>query len=142
MSIITCTRHIAFDAAHRVLEHESQCKYLHGHRYNLEASFTAPKLDSLGRIIDFGVIKMRLGGWVDQYWDHNTILDIRDQELGASIEKLTGRAVFFLPNNPTAENLVHYLFESICPALFPQEEGIICQKLRLYETPNCYAEIY
>ena len=63
--MITCTRRIEFDAAHRILNHESKCKMLHGHRYVLEAEFTAKKLDKLGRIIDFGVIREVLGTWID-----------------------------------------------------------------------------
>ena len=34
--MITCTRRIEFDAAHRILNHESKCKMLHGHRYVVE----------------------------------------------------------------------------------------------------------
>ena len=52
--MIICTRKLEFDSAHRVMEHESKCKMLHGHRYALEASFAATKLDNLGRVIDFG----------------------------------------------------------------------------------------
>jgi 6-pyruvoyltetrahydropterin/6-carboxytetrahydropterin synthase len=57
MADISCTRRIEFDAAHRVMEHESKCKHLHGHRYALEATFVAPDLDTLGRVVEFGVIK-------------------------------------------------------------------------------------
>ena len=38
----TCTRRIEFDAAHRVMEHESKCRHLHGHRYAIEATFAQP----------------------------------------------------------------------------------------------------
>lgn len=138
--IISITRRIEFDSAHRVMEHEGKCKYLHGHRYVVEASFSADQLDALGRVIDFSVIKERLQCWIDENWDHNTILWDKDAPLGDQIALLTGREVFYLPYNPTAENLAFYLKQIICPALFP-EKHLYCIRLRIYETPNCYAEL-
>lgn len=136
MANIICTRRIEFDAAHRVLEHESKCRNLHGHRYAIEASFTADDLDSLGRVVDFGVIRERLGMWIDKNWDHTTILFKRDSELGKSISEITGQVVFYLPTNPTAENMATYLLEAVCPELFA-DLNITCVSIRLQETPNC-----
>jgi 6-pyruvoyltetrahydropterin/6-carboxytetrahydropterin synthase len=139
-SIITCTRRLEFDAAHRVMLHESKCKYLHGHRYVIEVTCAAEgELDALGRVIDFGVIKARLGAWIDKYWDHNTILHEADRALGGKIAAELQQDIFYLPTNPTAENMAHYLLTIICPSLF-QDCGVRCTKIRLYETPNCYAE--
>jgi 6-pyruvoyltetrahydropterin/6-carboxytetrahydropterin synthase len=138
--MIICTRKIEFDAAHRIKNHESKCKMLHGHRYVLEASFEAPQLDSLGRVIDFGVIKEILGAWIDENFDHNTILSQDDVELGQKIEEATGQRVFYLKNHPTAENIGIYLYEEICPKLFSCHE-IKCTKIKIYETPNCHVEI-
>lgn len=136
----TITRKIYFDAAHRVAEHESKCKNLHGHRYTLEAKFTAKKLDNLGRIIDFGVIKERLGSWIDENWDHNTILWEGDREIGAKISSVTGQMIFYLENNPTAENMAAYIFQEVCPELF-KDTKVKCISVKLYETPNCVAEV-
>ena len=134
-----CTRRIEFDAAHRVMNHESKCKNLHGHRYVIEASFAAKDLDMLGRVIDFGVIKEVLGQWIDDNWDHATILYAQDKTLGKAISDLTGQVIFYLPANPTAENMADYLLHEVCPALFASH-NVTCVRLKLYETPNCYAE--
>lgn len=138
--MMTITRSLHFDAAHRVVDHESKCKYLHGHRYVVEASFTASALDTLGRIIDFGVIKSRLGDWIDTHWDHTTILWEKDDALGQGIGTLTGQKVFYLPNNPTVENLASYLLETVCSTLFSDTE-VTCTHIRMYETPNCYVDV-
>ncbi len=138
--MIVCTRKIEFDAAHRIQNHESKCKMLHGHRYIVEASFTAQKLDDIGRIIDFGVIKEILGAWIDDNFDHNTILSKDDQALGAQIEVATGQKIFYLDYHPTAENIARFLFEEICPKLF-KDKAICCTEIKVYETPNCYAKI-
>ena len=137
--MLSCSRKIEFDAAHRVCQHESKCKYLHGHRYVIEASFTAKELDTLGRIVDFGVIKKKLGSWIDEHWDHTTILYHKDTELGEAIAAITKQKIFYLPSNPTAENMAHYLHHTVCPTLFAESQ-ITCIALRLYETPNCYAD--
>ena len=137
---ITCTRKIEFDAAHRVMEHENKCQYLHGHRYVVEATFESNSLDDLGRVIDFGKIKEILGTWIDENWDHNAILNIKDQDLGKNIETITKQKVYYLPYNPTAENLALYLLREICPKLFPNNAK--CCKIKIYETPNCSSEIH
>lgn len=138
--MITCTRRLEFDAAHRVMEHESKCKYLHGHRYAVEATFVADALDKQGRVVDFGQVKALLGGWIDEHWDHTAILYEADRPLGKQLEDSTGQTVYYLPYNPTAENLARYLFEKICPMLFPQS-GLRCTRIRVHETPNCYADV-
>lgn len=136
---ITCTRRIEFDAGHRIMEHESKCKYLHGHRYIIEATFASDGLDSLGRVIDFGTIRELLGSWVDENWDHTTILCDQDRELGKSIAAITGQKIFYMEKNPTAENMAEYLLEKVCVDLFATRNAK-CTRIKLYETPNCYAE--
>jgi 6-pyruvoyltetrahydropterin/6-carboxytetrahydropterin synthase len=137
---IICTRRIEFDAAHRVLGHESKCRNLHGHRYAIEASFEATGLDALGRVVDFGVIREKLGAWVDENWDHATILFEKDRDLGKAISGVTGQNIFYLPDNPTAENMAAYLLGTVCPAIF-SSLGVACVNIRLYETPNCSAVV-
>jgi 6-pyruvoyltetrahydropterin/6-carboxytetrahydropterin synthase len=136
---VTCTRRIEFDAAHRVMGHEGKCKHLHGHRYAIEATFAAQKLDTLGRVVDFSVIKEKLGAWIDAHWDHTTILYEKDKKLGDAIDSITGQKIFYLPSNPTAENMAEYIVQQICPQLF-KDSDVKCIGIRLYETPNCYAE--
>jgi 6-pyruvoyltetrahydropterin/6-carboxytetrahydropterin synthase len=136
--ITSCTRKIEFDAAHRVVGHENKCKFLHGHRYCLEVTAFADELDNVGRVVDFGVLKEVLGGWIDQNWDHNTILNQSDKELGNHIDASTEQKTFYLPYNPTAENMASYLLSEICPRLF-KDYPIKIRKIKLYETPNCFA---
>lgn len=135
----TCTRRMEFDAAHRVMQHESKCRHLHGHRYVVEATFESETLDRLGRVIDFGIIQERLGGWINEHWDHATILYDADQDLGKAIAQQTGQKIFYLEANPTAENMASYLLDHVCPPLF-KDQGVRCLRIRLWETPNCYAD--
>lgn len=137
---ISCARAFYFDAAHRVVGHEGKCRNLHGHRYRVEAHFTSQKLDHLGMVVDFGVLRERLGKWVADHWDHAVILFDKDGELGEAIASVTDQNIYYLPYNPTAENLCRYLAEKIVPTLFAELE-IRCVKLILSESPETSCQI-
>jgi len=140
ISMLTTSRRIHFDAAHRVIGHENKCRNLHGHRFVLEVSFTASEVDSVGRIIDFGVVKEILGAWIEENWDHNVVLARADMNLGEKISAITHQNIFYLEVNPTAENLAEYLMNEVCPKLFAGL-NVVCTKIKLYETPNCFVEV-
>jgi 6-pyruvoyltetrahydropterin/6-carboxytetrahydropterin synthase len=127
---------------HRIPRHESKCAAFHGHRYVAEVTCEAPALDSLGRVIDFGVLKEVLGTWIDTHWDHTAIL-MRDDpdEAVVAIAKSNqshGRPVYFLDVAPSAENLVAELARVGQELL--QTHGVQLVRIRLWETPNSSAE--
>ncbi|EWM45059.1 6-pyruvoyl tetrahydropterin synthase family protein [Bordetella holmesii 70147] len=60
--MISVTRRLEFDAGHRIPDHRSQCRNLHGHRYVLELTLTgdvvqAPGQSDNGMVMDFSDIK-------------------------------------------------------------------------------------
>jgi 6-pyruvoyltetrahydropterin/6-carboxytetrahydropterin synthase len=137
---ISAVRILKFDAGHRVCNHESKCRTLHGHEYKAHIYAEADQLDSLGRIIDFSVIKEKVGSWIDLHWDHNMILWENDINLPL-IQQCDGlKAVYVTKYNPTAENMAQDLIQNICPKLL-KGTGITIAKIRLYETTNCYVEV-
>jgi 6-pyruvoyltetrahydropterin/6-carboxytetrahydropterin synthase len=138
--MLECTRKIEFDAAHRVVGHENKCKYLHGHRYVLEITASSFKLNEIGMVADFGLLKTVMKEWIDTHFDHNVILNVSDKSLGEYIEKYTGQSVYYLNSNPTAENIALHLLEDVIPLLFTKSLFHI-EKVKLYETPNCYVEV-
>lgn len=142
---VYCTRILEWDAGHRVLGHEGKCRNVHGHRYKAEITCRAQYLDDCGRVVDFSVIKERIGAWLDEHWDHNYICHPLDPIAQSTDEiAILGRAAYKLVDgmryyNPTAENLAAYLLRqanSLLPA------GIKCSQIRLWETPNSYADAY
>lgn len=144
-----CCRKIGFDAGHRVVNHESKCAHLHGHRYTAEIYARSYQLDGVGRVIDFSVIKDLIGGWIDDKWDHGLVLWEKDpfcmvfRDLAIKgTEYSTARIMqkmYCIPDNPTAENMAGYLLNTICPSLL-KDTAIEVFKIRLWETPNCFAE--
>lgn len=150
----TCTRRLEFDAGHRVVRHESKCAHLHGHRYVVEVTAQAESLDDVGRVIDFSVLKQKLGGWLDEKWDHGLVL-WTDDPLVKPISRLevvpappeqdrahelpVRQKLYLMPSNPTAENMAGYLLREIFPQLLAGT-GVTLVKVVVHETPNCKAE--
>jgi len=138
--MIVASRKIHFCAGHRVYKHESKCATLHGHNYVAWITVRAPELDSLGRIIDFSVIKEKVGGWIDYHWDHTMVLYNKDEKTIAMVDSCPKKkATFIMNKNPTAENMADYLLKVVCPECFKGTE-VEAIKVVLYETENCYAE--
>lgn len=137
----SCTRRIHFCYGHRVMNHESKCATLHGHNgvIFIHAS-PIEGLDELGRVIDFSVLKEKIGSWVDEHWDHTMILYKEDVETIALVEKAPQfKKTFILNKNPTAENLANHLLWDVCPKLL-KGSGVIVHKVTFWETENCFAE--
>jgi 6-pyruvoyltetrahydropterin/6-carboxytetrahydropterin synthase len=138
-SRITAVRRIQFAAGHRVYRHESKCAHPHGHNYVVLLHAEADSgLDAIGRVIDFSVLKERIGGWVERWWDHGFLLSAEDDELRTLLEAGPGWKVAILPDNPTAENMARYLLEVVGPAVLPK--GVRLVRVVVWETENCYAE--
>lgn len=141
----TVTRRFEFDAGHRVLGHEGKCKHLHGHRYVAVFTISAEELDNLGRVIDFGEIKSKIGKWIEDNFDHNMILHPddplcgtfwADPSEGREYDIFQGKPPFDLGANPTAENIARYLFQ-IATGLLPSNMDV--EEVVVWETPNCCA---
>lgn len=137
----TACRKIEFCYGHKVTNHESKCLNLHGHNAVVLVYATPIKdLDSLGRVIDFSILKTKLGGWINENWDHTMILYHKDKKTINLLNKVEkNKDIFILNQNPTAENLAHFLLWDVCPKLF-KGSGVIIYKIRFWETPNCFAE--
>ena len=140
---LNCTRRIQFCAGHRVRNHESKCRNLHGHNY--VAMFTAAAveggdaLDSLGRVIDFSVLKEKIGGWIDDNWDHGFVLWDEDTEALAAVRAIPGQKIALMPYNPTAENMALFLLLEVCPVVLAGT-SVEVTHVRVWETENCYAD--
>jgi 6-pyruvoyltetrahydropterin/6-carboxytetrahydropterin synthase len=140
MKKITCTRRIHFCSGHRVLNHEGKCANAHGHNYYAYIVAEADALDSTGRVIDFSVLKEKVGSWIDTYWDHTFIVFQEDQEMIRALQMVCSpKEPFIAPFNPTAENMADYLLTTVCPNVL-LGTAVRVSKVIISETDNCSAE--
>lgn len=147
--MLTITRLFEWDAAHRLPDHEGQCRALHGHRYKAEITIQAPETDEMGRIVDFGLVKLSIGKWIDRYWDHTTIVKKSDDDLWdfcrRQSESLGVKPPYPMKEAPTAEAMAQHL-AAICQEIVNRsaildhvKSSLVVIKVVLYETPNCWA---
>lgn len=141
MSRFQCIRKIHFCAGHRVFGHEGKCATAHGHNYYAHIVAEALDLDVLGRVIDFSVLKDKIGGWIEKYWDHTFLVFEEDIEVIRALQSMPrNKEPFICPFNPTAERMADYLLHEVCPKQL-KGSGVLVTKVILYETENCYAEV-
>lgn len=141
MKVSAARVNLSFDAAHRVLRHESKCRHLHGHRYSVEVEAEADVLDSVGRVVDFGAMKAKVGAWLDEHLDHATLVNPDDGPLLDFLEAVEGRR-YVMPRDakePTAENIARVVF-GVAGELLANARLRVA-RVRVWETPNCYAEV-
>lgn len=153
--MITAIRRIQFCAGHRVHKHESKCANMHGHNYvahievemdpNSEVGIKHrdTRLDDIGRVIDFSVIKERIGTWIETFWDHGFIFYEKDEELRLMFQAggvLDKQKSYALQLNPTAENMAIYLLRTVCPMLLG-DIGVLAVSVELEETENCRVRV-
>jgi 6-pyruvoyltetrahydropterin/6-carboxytetrahydropterin synthase len=140
MNKVKCTRKLHFCAGHRVMNHEGKCATAHGHNYYVDLVAEAPSLDAIGRVIDFSVLKEKIGGWIDEHWDHTFLVCEHDHQLIEALRTLPRKKEpFICPFNPTAEEIASYLLREICPKMLV-DTNVVITKVIVYETENCSAE--
>ena len=134
---ITASRYHDFSAGHRVYGHESKCAGLHGHNYRVTFDCSVAKLDALGRVVDFSVIKSTLCDWLEEHWDHKFMLWMNDPML-PKLRELSPESVVSVTFNPTAENMALYLLHSVGPHLMAGT-GVALLRVKVEETRKCSA---
>ena len=142
----TISRRVEWDMAHRLGPRcTTKCKNLHGHRYVAIATLEADAPDELGMVLDFGEVFGAMKAFVDGHLDHGTVVDREDADLLAFLED-QGDKHCVVEAPTTVENLVGWIarrFQAAFDALDgARERGVRLVSLRVYETPNCYADWY
>ena len=125
------TQIIRFCYGHRLLNYQGKCRYLHGHNGKVEIELASTTLDRRGMVKDFGEIKHKIQGWIDEHLDHKMILRKDDHAL-PSLRKL-GEPLFVLEANPTAEAIAKLIYD------VTKRFGFPVTTVRLWETDHSFA---
>jgi len=133
MPIVTVTRRMTFNAAHRVHNPElsdlenarlfGKCNNpnWHGHNYVLEVSVRGPVEDRTGYVMDLAHLREVVGREVIEKVDH--------RNLNVDVDFMHGVI-------PTTENLAVACWRILAPAIAPAQ----LQRIRLWESENNMVE--
>lgn len=132
-------RYHDISCGHRVYQHESKCAHLHGHNYRVHFTCEAESLDNIGRVIDFSDMKSRLCMWLEDNWDHKTL--IWENDPWAKVLPEIDPTIVIVPFNPTAENIAQHLVEVIGPQQLAGT-GIKLIHCDVEETRKCSASFH
>ena len=140
------TRRLEFDAGHRIPNHNSQCKHLHGHRYAIEITLsgdiiTAAGVSEEGMVMDFSDVKHIAKERVVDVWDHAFLVYRGDKAVLDFLNTLPNHKTVVLEVIPTAENLAKVAFDLLHDA-YRDTFGnhLRLERVRLFETPNNWAD--
>ena len=142
------TTKLEFDAGHRIQHHKSSCKNLHGHRYAIEVTIKGEVIidesnSEFGMVLDFKAAKKKKKKSIVEKWDHSFIVHKDDKEVLNFLDSLDDHKTVIFPLIPTAENMALIAMERL-KISFSEEFGTLIKpsKVRLYETPNNWADAY
>ena len=107
-----------FEAAHRVAGYPGKCDRLHGHSWVVEASVIGSKLDNLGMLVDFKLVKGRLRELLETL-DHRMLIEL------PAFENI----------NPTAENIAQYVYNEMKKAEFFNDNAKL-KYIQVWESPK------
>lgn len=139
------TKRFTFDAAHKLEHHDGKCSQMHGHTYTLEITVegvplpVAPGFPKSGMIVDFGDLKQLVVDHLLSKIDHTVLNDA----FSYTTAEVMAQEIFTM-----LEPAIAAITDIHCiPALPPTFEEIlkvsapILRRVRLWETPDSYAEV-
>ena len=136
---------IQWDMGHRVLNHRSVCRGLHGHRYKAEICVEGNLVEKEnaseeGMVIDFADIKKTAQKFIQEELDHAFMVWDKDEELLDFFKKSKGHKPVIVPFTPTAENVAAYIYGNLKDKFADVfNTGLRLHSIKLWETPTSYA---
>ena len=114
-------RFVETDTGHRVPNHKSKCRHMHGHRYRFEAEIEGDTVQESGvseegMLMDFSDVSAILMEHVHDIVDHAFVVYEGDSEARKACAAMgDGHRTVVVPFIPTAENLAKWAFEQVQP---------------------------
>ena len=138
--MIRITKEFKFEMAHALHGYDGLCKNIHGHSYKLWVTVKGEVRNENGHVkdgmvIDFEGLKEIVKPAIIDKYDHSLVLNANSPH--ASIDLSAFEKVFYLPYQPTSENLVMD-FATIIQSKMPKRVTLC--KVVLSETATSFAE--
>ncbi len=139
------SKQIKWHMGHRVPNHKSKCRSMHGHTYFLTAEVLGivqqeEGTSDEGMVIDFGDVKDILMERIYKPLDHATMLWHGDSLVPALQADMDTRLIM-VPFIPTAENIARWCFAAVKDELdVPGQRELI--SIMVNETPTSSAKCW
>jgi 6-pyruvoyltetrahydropterin/6-carboxytetrahydropterin synthase len=138
--MIRITKEFKFEMAHALYGYDGLCKNIHGHSYRLWVTIKGKIRNENGHVkdgmvIDFSELKEIVKTEIIDKYDHSLVLNANSPH--ALIDLSTFEKVFYLPYQPTSENLVMD-FATLIQSKMPKRVTLC--KVVLSETATSFAE--
>ncbi|HIE91078.1 MAG: 6-carboxytetrahydropterin synthase QueD [Methylophilaceae bacterium] len=140
------TTRLEFDSGHRIPNHKSQCRNLHGHRYVIEITLGGDiikdeQASEGGMVMDFSDVKRIARESIVDVWDHAFIVYKNDQVVLDFLNTIPDHKTVVFETVPTAENMVAEAFRILKDQYQDvYSNHLTLSRVRLYETPNSWAD--
>ena len=139
-------RWVETDTGHRVPNHKSKCRHLHGLRYRREAELEGEVViergvSDEGMLMDFSDVSRILEENIHDVVDHAFVVYEGDEDARGALSIMgEGHRTLVVPFVPTAENLARWAFEQVEPHIKSSYGNTL--RLRAFhvrETPKSWA---
>jgi len=124
---------VFFDASHRLLHYVGKCNCLHGHRWKVEVWIEGDINEKTKIVVDYCIIKKLI-----EKFDHQVILN-KDDPMVMCLEKFQKPVTTI--GDPTSELLAFTIKKMLNNEPEMKSNHAKIQKIRVWESPTCYAEI-
>ncbi|MCK4750717.1 MAG: 6-carboxytetrahydropterin synthase [Bacteroidales bacterium] len=144
MARIRVTKEFNFEMAHALWNYDGACKNIHGHSYKLFVTLSGePNPDSnhpkFGMVLDFKDLKQLVKAPIVDFLDHSLVVYRKAEGKTLSEIRKMYEKVHVVDFQPTCENLVSYIVDTIQSLL---TNDIELTSVKLYETATSFAEWY
>ena len=138
--MVRITKKFKFEMAHALHGYDGLFKNIHGHSYKLFVTVKGEIKNEKGNakdgmVLDFDVLKSIVKPEIINKYDHSLVLNANSPH--SEIDLSAFEKVFFLPYQPTSENLVADFALKIKSKL---PKGVELTKVVLSETATSFAE--
>jgi len=138
--MVRITKAFKFEMAHALHGYDGLCKNIHGHSYRLWVTIRGEIKNEKGHkkegmVLDFDFIKKIIKEAIIEKYDHSLVLNANSPH--AEIDLSAFEKVFYLPFQPTSENLVND-FAKLIKSNLPENVELL--KVVLSETATSFAE--
>ncbi len=110
----------SFSSAHSLRGYEGRCEALHGHNWKVKVFVGGRRLNEVGILVDFKVLKRKLREILEKI-DHTYLNEISP----------------FDTVNPSSENIAYYIYKEMKKSL--EGFGVRVEKVTVYESDRAGA---